>query len=350
MVLAAMLASAAMPGYGAELRLKPQCRSKAAVVTLGDIAEILTADRQQAEALAAIELFAPPVAGQRFVALREIQDRLMARGVNLAEHRFSGSTQVAVAAAEPAPVETTRPLTAAAERKGNERVSDAVTAYLHDNVAADRPWTVDVQLTADQSRFASDLSLPMSLRPVSEWTADANGTGTQRFLVTIQTPKGPADFSVDAQVTVPPLVVATLRSIPRGTLVRAIDVELRHESPAAETPGAEKPAGFSSLEAVVGKETTQTIPQGKTLQQEMLRSPLLVRRGEYVTVHARTAGIRVRTTARARDDGSLGELVTVESLLDRKAYFARVSAAQEVEVLAESLRADRTAVAGVLAE
>ena len=56
-----------------------------------------------------------------------------------------------------------------------------------------------------------------------------------------------------------------------------------------------------------------------------LRAPLMVHRGDVVTVHVETAGIHIRTTARSRDDGAQGELVSVESLLNRSTFYARVS-------------------------
>ena len=48
--------------------------------------------------------------------------------------------------------------------------------------------------------------------------------------------------------------------------------------------------------------------------------------------------MQVRTTARAREDGSQGDLITVESLTERKPFFARVCGPQEVEVLPDSVR------------
>ena len=53
-----------------------------------------------------------------------------------------------------------------------------------------------------------------------------------------------------------------------------------------------------------------------------------------VTVFARASGIQVRTTARAREEGSRGDLIMVESLTDRSRYFARVTGIQEVDVYA----------------
>jgi flagella basal body P-ring formation protein FlgA len=132
-----------------------------------------------------------------------------------------------------------------------------------------------------------------------------------------------------------------VRSLPRGTLVRAADVGLCRAVP--REAGAEV---FYSIDEVVGQETTEAIAKDKILQAKQLSSPLLVRRGEVVTVCARSAGIRVRTSGRARDSGSLGDLVAVESLVNRQTYYARVTKLREVEVYARSAKADQAEVGG----
>ena len=66
-----------------------------------------------------------------------------------------------------------------------------------------------------------------------------------------------------------------------------------------------------------------------------------------MTVYARSPGIRVRTVGRVRDNGSLGDLVAVESLLDRRTYFARVSNVREVEVYARAPKATRADTSGL---
>lgn len=328
------------PGSGraAELRLRAQCRSQGSLVTLGDVAEIFTADRRQADALAAIELFPAPVPPrQRFVRLREIQDLLLLRGVNLTEHRFSGSSQVAVLGGDgPARTKPERPLSFSVTRRANRRVRDAMVQYLQEHVSADRPWNVEVELSQSQARLVANPA-----RAISIAGGNSPWTGLQRFQVTVDSPDGAVQFPADAQVAVPPAVVVSVRSLPRGAIVRAEDVELRDE-----VPQDEHFQGFYSIDQVVGKETTRAIPKEKIIEQKSVRPPLLVRRGEVVTVCARSGGIRVRTTARARDDGSLGDLITVESLLDRKRYLARVSAVREVEVYARSVRANHANIAG----
>ena len=126
-------------------------------------------------------------------------------------------------------------------------------------------------------------------------------------------------------MTVPAAVVATVRSLPRGT-VSADDLELQNDG-LDDASG-----GFHTIEEVIGRETTRAVAAGRSLSQDSLRAPLLVRRGEVVTVYVQGSGIRIRTNARAREDGSQGDLVSVDSLLNRKTYFTHVTGVREVEV------------------
>ena len=125
------------------------------------------------------------------------------------------------------------------------------------------------------------------------------------------------------------------RTLARGTVVREGDVELRARRRPTKCPArctrSPKRWGTSWCAAVVA---------GSPVTADTLRQPLVVHRGEVVTVLARAGGIRIRTNARARDDGSVGELVAVESLLNRSTYYARVSGVREVEVYARPMQVE----------
>ena len=327
-----------MPARGAELRLRGECRAKGSLVTLGDVAEILAHKPQEADTLAAVELFpAPPGGEQRIVRLREIQDLLLMRGVNLLEHRFSGSNRVLVLghAREENPADQ-RPPSVTVAKRAQRQVGEAVARYLREHVSEDETWTVDVVLDDSQVRLVSTAAGRISVRGgAPPWVA------AQRFEVTADAPQGPVCFAVDAQVNVLPAVVVAARSLPRGAVVGASDVRLQRGRPLDEQVD-----GFQSLDEVLGHETTQAIGVDSIVKRAAIRPPLLLRRGQIVTVYARSSGIRVRTTARARDDGSLGDLIAVELLEDRKTFFARVSGIEEVEVYARAVRSDRAAATG----
>lgn len=324
--------------YAAELRLRTQCVVSGPLVKLGDVADIAAADPRQAEALAAIELFpAPAGAEQRFVRVREIQDLLLLHGVNLAEQQFSGSSQVTVTAANSRPVrpQTVRPVSSAEAQRVNRRVAEAVVKYIEQHAATREPWVADVQLSEDRARMLVDPTRPIAVSGGQEpWS------GSQRFEITVQSPQGPARFEIEAQIHIPAPVVVAVRSLSRGDVIREGDVEMQRASSALSHRASESPA-FHSVEEVLGREIVRAIPAGKAISPDSLRSPLMVRRGDVVTVFANNAGIRVRTNARARDEGGQGELVAVESLLDRSTYYARVSGVREVEVYARSASAER---------
>jgi len=310
---------------GAELRLRSECVCQAAVVTLAEVAEIVAADPRQAEALAAIELIpAPPAGAKRFLRLREIQDCLILQGVNLLEHRFSGSSQVALVGAETTSPEPSRLASAATTRMAQRKLTEAIVEHLARQVPEPRPWKVRAILDDRQaSRIAGaegELRVGGGSPP---WT------GRQRFRLEIAGPEGPAELAIDAQVELPQAAVVVVRSLPRGAPIRPVDVALREVEGAAGSSEV-----FYQIEDVVGKETTRSVVAGRVLEKSAIREPRCVRRGDVITVHVRSAGIRVRTNARARDDGSLGELISVESLLDRATYLARVSGIQEAEVYA----------------
>jgi flagella basal body P-ring formation protein FlgA len=222
-------------------------------------------------------------------------------------------------------------------KTANRRVTESVVQYVQQYVSADPPWIVQAELDQSLARIVADPGRAISITGgAPPWT------GPQRFEVTVDAPDGPVRFSLDARVEISPAVVVAARSLPRETVIHAADVTLQRGVPQNRHSGV-----FTSIDEVVGKETTRAVPKGKALQQESVRSPLLVRRGDVVTVYARSPGICVRTLGRARDSGSLGELVTVESLQDRSTYFARVSKVREVEVYARSPKADRVSISGL---
>jgi len=148
--------------------------------------------------------------------------------------------------------------------------------------------------------------------------------------IVINSPGDAPKSSVRFRPTEPPqrgqVVVATT-AIAKGALITASDVRLE---PAA-SPEIEA-SGFHTLDDVLGREAVRSILPGAVLQPELLRTPLLVRRGEVINVFARSPAVRIRTTARAQDDGGLGDTIAVESLLNRSRFNVRITGPREAEV------------------
>ncbi|MFH1268765.1 MAG: flagellar basal body P-ring formation chaperone FlgA, partial [Planctomycetota bacterium] len=292
-LLAAVVAAVqvAPTGQAAELRLHSRCEVAGPVVTLGDVAEILTSDAAQGQQLAALELFPAPSTGQsRFVRQREIEDLLLLRGTNLLGLHFSGSGQVQIARLEKTPqVAPPRQPAASVVRRAERLVREAVVQYLQKQTSQEEPWSVQVEL--DDRNAQAIEAVSVAGEKISIRGGQPPWTGSQRFEVLLESPGGPVRFEVQAKVALPPATVVTLRSLSRGAVIQPGDVTLQRNAQAA---GQEE--GFQSLDELVGKETTRAIPAGKVVERGFVRSPLMVRRGQVVTVHARRSGILVRTT------------------------------------------------------
>ncbi len=326
--IAVCLAAAAW-GRGAtaaELHLRSQATAGGALVTLGDVAEIRAADAATGDALAAIELFPAPAPGsQRFLRVRELQDLLVLRGVDLAAHRLTGAAQVAIHGAETA--RAAERLGAAAVRRAHRELNEALVQHLSAQVPGSSGWQVEVALGEEQWHALS--RGPMVVRG-----GQPPWVGRQQFEVTAGAGGEQAPLPVEAHVTLSPTTVVTTRALPRGAIVRGDDVVLTR---ATAGEGSAEP--IRSVEEVVGQEVTRAVASGATLDRRAVRPPQLVRRGEVVTVYARAAGIQVRTHARAREDGAEGDLIHVESITERSTFLARVSGVREVEVYARAPRA-----------
>lgn len=122
------------------------------------------------------------------------------------------------------------------------------------------------------------------------------------------------DGSVVASVPTRVEVVATgpvavlRRAVARGTVLRRDDVAIEER----ELVGL--PAGvISSVDDAIGKETRAALPANAPLTVNALASPLLVRRGDLVTVVVETPGMRLSTPGEALEPGAAGAQIRVRN-------------------------------------
>lgn len=331
--IVAMLALLAPGVRAAEIELRRESRPAKRVVTLGDVAEVRSNDPQEAERLEATELFPTPAPGPaRFLRVRELQDLLLLRGVPLQQHHLSGASQVAIHGTETRTESDDTSVPPVLLKKAEREVAEAIARSLRSS-GNGQNWDVAVHLDDAQVR-----AVTKALGNVVAHGEAAPAAGLQRFDVVLGSGKAAERFPVEARLSLPLSVVVATRSLMRGAIVGPNDVRLQPVS-----PNQSQGDGFRSLEEVIGSEVIQMIGEGTVLEKRLIHAPLMVHRGDVVTVYARAAGIRVRTTARAREDGSQGDLVSVESLTERKNYIARVCGIREMEVWARAPQADTAA-------
>jgi flagella basal body P-ring formation protein FlgA len=332
MAFASGIAFIAASANAAEIRLRSGAHATGSVVRLGEVADIFDGTTGEIQALQQIELApAPSVGKQRAITVREVQDTLERRGLNMVFHRISGASQVLVAPADnaPKPVARQKLLPMSSVQVAQRAVNDAIVKCLQEATGSDEPWTIETDLTTDQAQAVLADVHNLKARGGSEpWI------GKQSFEIAVQTDRGPAAFAVEAKVSAPSAVVVTLQTVPRGTIVQACDVALQRVKPGTYVDDA-----FRSLDDVIGREAVRAMAPGQIVDPQYVRMPTLVKRGSVVTVYVKSPGVRIRTTGKARTGGGEGETITVESLLDRKSFEARIVGIDQVEVNADPIAA-----------
>jgi len=134
-------------------------------------------------------------------------------------------------------------------------------------------------------------------------------------------------LSIPAVVYVKTTAVAAARKISTGETINADD--LRESS--VETTDIGR-ALTRNPEEIVGKIALRAFAAGDHLPVEAFSVPPLVRRGDMVSLRLERNGIVLTSTARASENGRLGEFIQVKSVDFSSAIRARVTGPSEVSI------------------
>ncbi len=314
-----------------EIVLRSKAAVRVSIVRLSDLAEVKGSEGDQSELLAAMPLMPAPAAGStRFLRAAEVRDLLVARGVNLSGWRIVGADAVEFSASKAGAAQTDEQGTPSAKLSGADQLTLLIKNYLQQKTGHEL-WSVTADADDEVLAVVEDGGANVAVSG-----GKAPWAGRQRFYLSTG---GAKPVAVYARVERMVMAAFAVRSIERGELVRRSDVELRPFG------GSLPSSAVTSPDAVIGKEATQRVPEGTLVLGSYVRSPIVVRRGERVSVRARAAGIVVSTFAIAQQDGGVGDLVTVEVIDRKERYAARVSGVRELEVFAAEPRATEMAAA-----
>ena len=320
----AVLAIGAPSALAANVALRAKSNHQGTMIHLGDIADISAASTSEVNDLATTALLPAPAPGtHHFLRRSQVRELLAARGVDLGAIYMSGAAVVELGESKPLVEMGADEMPSAAQPTKQEVESSlhaSIKQYLSRQTGHTR-WRVETPLDSAAYLRVANLGFELTITGGRKpWT------GRQYFKIV----GSQADQNMTVVATIAKIqpVVTVLRTIERGELIRTSDVEINeHEGSLSRT-------AVSSLAAAIGMEARRAIKVDSIVLESDLSAPLLVERGETVTVFARTAGITVRTFAVAREDGAQGELVQVEKLNSKDRFVARVSGRRQLEVLA----------------
>jgi len=347
----------------AEIRLKKtSIPCSESLVILADIADVLPMRDENVESLRQTVLFpTPPEGEKRTIDQWQLRTMLSQLGINSLHHFISGAEKITVSGSASV-VPPNNPneqfviqanyltpsgknnathisvrgdvspkkagVTNGVVRQLEEQIAQALSLYLNFTNRVERSWDISLKLTPEQVQlFASN-------GQIVEITGGQFPLGaTQQFQVRMQTN---VTVTVDAVVTLPMEIVVVRRTLPKGCIISESDLTLQR---------VEKVKGddfFVDIQSAIGKEVVKPVKELCALAQSDVRQPLWVRKGEIVTVRARSGGITVCTEATALQDGVEGDTITVAKIdlspakkgkkEDPVTYLVRVCAPKTVEV------------------
>ena len=312
----------AMQLHAASLVLRERSNHSGAIVYLGDVADISAGTDAEVQNLVTTPLLAAPATGTlQFLPATQLRDLLASRGIDVSQLSITGAKTVEIGkAAENNNLLAIEPVRQLTSDECEAAVVDAIKQHLT-ATTGHADWQVDLDLKDSDLRELAKLGTEIEAR-----AGRMPWTGTQRFQLAAV---GSADsVPVLARVDRLRYVIVTLRKIEQGNLIGAGDVEVRLQGGNVPT------TALNSLDQVIGKEALRGLDLDTIVQGSQVRAPLQVKRGETVKVVARTAGITVSTFAVVQQDGSLGDLVQVQTLDKKDRFAARVSGWKELEVSA----------------
>ncbi len=114
-------------------------------------------------------------------------------------------------------------------------------------------------------------------------------------------------------------VVVLRHAVPRGAVLTAADLRVD------ERDLAGLPAGVvTAIADAVGKETRAALPAGAPVTVSAVANPVLVRRGDFVTVVVETPGMRLSTPGEALEPGAVGAAIRVKNRKSQQELSAQV--------------------------
>lgn len=219
--------------------------------------------------------------------------------------------------------------TIASERQQHDEIHNAIKEFAGDVTIQE----IDPRLRLEPCTGNLSVRYPFSTETTVEVKCTAD-KGWKIFL-TISKPTSEPNIRPTAKETqayTPSSIelingVVTKRTLQRGIPIRASDIELQ------SFPSNRLKSGHvKSLSYPIGMEPSQTIPKGALISINMLRPPVLVRKGDAVSIIFERNGISVTNEGIALENGGLREKIKIQLPDTKKILTATVQSAGVVKI------------------
>lgn len=282
-------------------------------ILLGDVASIQAlnpAGTDLAEALSQVDLGPAPAAGEQIILRRtQIEQWLTASRLNLGEVSWSLPQELR--------------LNGQGQVLSEESLKMALEQYLSET----EPYRGG-EYSLISAHFGRLPTLPpgrVTYRFVPQSSSNpAYLAGNFFFSVN---GREAARARVTAQVDLSIRAVVAARPLSRGHVLTEDDVSLSL-APYAQAKGA-----LTDPAMVIGNAMKNNVNAGEPISERNLSKSLMIRRGDMVTIVAQQGGLKVTASGQARQDGALGDTVSVTNLNSNKNVSGKVIGPNMIEIV-----------------
>jgi len=201
--------------------------------------------------------------------------------------------------------------------QSHESIKATAQAFLLSHLDNNRSPSMTIEVKI--GRLDPRLKLPlcnMQLEPFLPTGANLNGNTS--IGIRCQDNK-PWSLYVSAKIIKYADIYVAKRYLPRGTQLTKSDITLERRDITSQSAGY-----ITELEAISGKILRRPLRHNSVIPPSALHEPLLVKRGDKVTIVAQNAGIKVRMKGKALINGTEGETIKVRNLSSKRIIEGKV--------------------------
>ena len=301
------------------------------VIRSDDICQLTGFDRDTESTIRTVVLAtAPPPGGSRIIHMDLLRSALSSAGANMALVTFAGATSCSVSRPS-TPVQPKTPTIRPQDEHTEPRKPATTTQVVEAGAQTLRQAVVD-HFNQELARYGGTAEVLFD--HTGEGVLDLTGPPYEfRIRMNRRGPLGMVPVEVDIATegkivqTVPLVVNVSLlrnvitarRAINQDATIRAKDL--------ATTPmmfSRTDRLGLGDMSQVVGQRAKSFIPAGSMLRASALEAVPIVVRGQLVRLDAMASSVCVSTTAKATENGMIGDIITVQATDNRKVKFDAV--------------------------
>ncbi|NOZ53876.1 MAG: flagellar basal body P-ring formation protein FlgA [Gammaproteobacteria bacterium] len=211
----------------------------------------------------------------------------------------------------------------AMERQSLLDIKSSIMQFLDNNITIDTNTEMDIRVGKIDPRLQlRQCSKP--LQPFSKHSGNLSGNIT--IGVRCSSPK-PWTVYVPTEINIFEHVIVSAQPLARGQLISQGDIKIMKLRTSHNNL-----AYYRKPDNVIGMVLSRNISAGKVITPRLIQMPKLIKRGESVTLLAKTPYLAVRMKGKAMEDGTMGQLIKVRNISSNRVVEGIVAKASIVEV------------------